>query len=332
MIKADGLCKDYKVVAPKATIRDYLRAIVKPDRRIVSAVKDVSFNIEPGERVGLIGPNGAGKSTIIKMLCGVIEPTSGEIEVLSMCPMVDRKLICGNIGVVFGQRSQLWWDIPVYETFDLLRAMYNIPRNVYMQNRNRIIELLELKSFLDKPVRQLSLGQRMRAEFACSVLHNPRILLLDEPTIGLDVVAKSSIRKFIKNYSAETGATVIITSHDMNDIERLCDRIISLKQGEKCFDGTLETFKASYIENKMIEIVFSATLSSARLVSWDGVASQDIDGHTLKITYNPEIVNLIDILHYASSLGTIVDLNTVGATVERAAKSLYGRSFRERLQ
>lgn len=332
MIKVSRVYKDYRVAAPKATIRDYLRAIARPNHKIVSAVKDMSFNIGAGERVGLIGPNGAGKSTIIKLLCGVIEPTGGEIEVLSVIPMVERKLLCGNIGVVFGQRSQLWWDIPVYETFDLLRAMYSIPYNVYKRNKDRVIESLELNPFLNKPVRQLSLGQRMRAEFACSVLHSPQILLLDEPTIGLDVLAKSSIRRFVRNYSIETGATVIITSHDMNDIERLCNRIISIKQGEKCFDGTVDSFMASYVETKKIEVVFSGPPKGARLATWDGVVGQSIEGRCLTITYDPEVVNLIDLLHYANSIGTIVDLNTVGATVERAAKSLYSNSKQGKLQ
>src|SRR6202171_4290543 len=204
------------------------------------AVEGVSMSLEAGELVGYIGPNGAGKSTTIKMLTGILVPTSGEVVVAGLGPYRERERHARNIGVVFGQRSQLYWDLPLIESFELLRAIYNVPRARYKANMAHFTELLEMGEFLNTPVRQLSLGQRMRGDFAAAMLHDPEILYLDEPTIGLDVVAKEAIREFIGSVNRDRGTTVILTTHDLADVERLSKRIILIDEGRVIFDGRLE--------------------------------------------------------------------------------------------
>ena len=200
------------------------------------AVEDVTMSLEPGELVGYIGPNGAGKSTTIKMLTGILVPTSGQVIVNGLVPYAERKKNARNIGVVFGQRSQLYWDLPLIESFELLRAIYAVPLERYRQNLREFTELLEMGDFLRTPVRQLSLGQRMRGDFAAAMLHDPRIVFLDEPTIGLDVVAKEAIRNFIIRVNAERGTTVILTTHDLADVERICPRIVLIDEGKIIYD------------------------------------------------------------------------------------------------
>jgi ABC-2 type transport system ATP-binding protein len=210
------------------------------------AVDHVTMALEEGELVGYIGPNGAGKSTTIKMLTGILVPTSGDIRVAGLVPNADRKRNARNIGVVFGQRSQLYWDLPLIESFELLRAIYAVPADRYKRNLAEFTELLEMGEFLNTPVRQLSLGQRMRGDFAAAMLHDPRIVYLDEPTIGLDVVAKEAIRTFVARVNAERGTTFILTTHDLADVERLCRRIVLIDTGRIIYDGTVEAIKGQY--------------------------------------------------------------------------------------
>ncbi|MBD5604627.1 MAG: ATP-binding cassette domain-containing protein, partial [Candidatus Eremiobacteraeota bacterium] len=210
------------------------------------AVADVSMSLEAGELVGYIGPNGAGKSTTIKMMTGILTPTSGTIAVAGIVPHEDRRRNARNIGVVFGQRSQLYWDLPLVESFELLRAIYNVPRDRYRQNLAAFTELLEMGDFMTTPVRQLSLGQRMRGDFAAAMMHDPRIVYLDEPTIGLDVLAKEAIRTFVARINAERGTTFILTTHDLADVERLCRRIVLIDEGRIIYDGTVEAIKDRY--------------------------------------------------------------------------------------
>src|SRR5580658_28182 len=210
------------------------------------AVDGVTMSLEPGELVGYIGPNGAGKSTTIKMLTGILVPTSGEVRVAGVVPYESRSVNARNIGVVFGQRSQLYWDLPLIESFELLRAIYSIPPATYRRNLDEFIALLAMDEFLRTPVRQLSLGQRMRGDFAAAMLHDPRIVYLDEPTIGLDVVAKEAIRTFIADINKRLGTTVILTTHDLADVERLCKRIVLIDRGTLIFDGAIETLRDTY--------------------------------------------------------------------------------------
>jgi ABC-2 type transport system ATP-binding protein len=215
-------------------------------RREVKAVDGVSFRIEPGELVGYVGPNGAGKSTTVKMLTGVLVPSAGRIAVGGLDPTRQRVRLARRIGVVFGQRVQLWWDLPLRDSFELLRHIYRVPEQRYRQNLDAFVELLELGPLLETPVRQLSLGQRMRGELTASLLHDPELLFLDEPTIGLDVVAKARVREFLAAQNRERGLTVLLTTHDLGDIERLCRRLIVIDHGRVIYDGDLETLKARY--------------------------------------------------------------------------------------
>ncbi len=221
------------------------------------AVEGVSMSLEAGELVGYIGPNGAGKSTTIKMLTGILVPTSGEIRVAGLVPHLERKKNARNIGVVFGQRSQLYWDLPLIESFELLRAIYGIPKDRYKKNVADFTELLEMGEFLGTPVRQLSLGQRMRGDFAAAMLHDPRIVYLDEPTIGLDVVAKEAIRIFIARVNEERGTTFILTTHDLADVERLCRRIVLIDAGRVIYDGAIDGIKEQYGTHRTLVVSFS---------------------------------------------------------------------------
>lgn len=223
-----------------------LRGLFAREERLIEAVDGVSFQIQTGEMVGYLGPNGAGKSTTLKMLTGILVPTSGRVEVGGLTPHSQRVAHVRRIGVVFGQRTQLWWDLPTIESFDLLRHVYRIPLERYKANLAQFSELLELGPFLDTPVRQLSLGQRMRADLAAALLHDPQILFLDEPTIGLDVVARERIRGFLGSINRERGVTVILTSHDLADITRLCPRVVLIDRGRVIYDGELERLRARY--------------------------------------------------------------------------------------
>ena len=208
----------------------------------------VSFSIEPGELVGYIGPNGAGKSTTVKVMSGILVPDSGRCEILGRVPWKSRMEHVRELGVVFGQRTQLWWDLPVIESFDLLRDIYRIPRDEYLRNRDEFIDVLDIESCLDVPVRQLSLGQRMRCDLASALLHSPSILFLDEPTIGMDAVSKLAFREFIRRFNEERGTTVILTTHDMDDIEVICDRVMIINDGKIVSDGTLGRSSSSRID------------------------------------------------------------------------------------
>jgi ABC-2 type transport system ATP-binding protein len=230
------------------------------------------MDIERGELVGYIGPNGAGKSTTIKMLTGILVPTSGTIEVAGIVPYEHRSQNARNIGVVFGQRSQLYWDLPLIESFELLRAIYNVPEDRYRRNLSTFIEILEMEPFIRTPVRQLSLGQRMRGDFAAALLHDPQIVYLDEPTIGLDVIAKEAIRDFVRHINAERGATVILTTHDLADVERLSRRIIIIDNGTIIYDGGIEHIKEQYGTHRTLILTLTAphpnpVLDGAEIVS-----------------------------------------------------------------
>ncbi|MFN2461641.1 MAG: ATP-binding cassette domain-containing protein [Candidatus Velthaea sp.] len=243
------------------------------------AVEGVSMALDAGELVGYIGPNGAGKSTTIKMLTGILVPTSGEITIAGLVPWQHRKANARNIGVVFGQRSQLYWDLPLVESFELLRAIYNVPRAHYLTTLQRFTETLELGPFLQTPVRQLSLGQRMRGDFAAAMLHDPPIVFLDEPTIGLDVVAKEAIRTFIAAANAERGTTFILTTHDLADVERLCRRIVLIDRGTLVYDGEVERLKERYGTHRTLVVELgepypSLEVAGADVTEHDGAAAR----------------------------------------------------------
>lgn len=243
MITMENVCKTYKIAKRNAGFKEACKALFRREYEEIHALNHVSFTIHDGEMVGYIGPNGAGKSSTIKILSGILTPDSGTCEVDGRVPWKDRIRHVKEIGVVFGQRSQLWWDVPVIDSFELLKEIYSISDQTYRSNLHELTELLDLGELLRSPARQLSLGQRMRCEIAASLLHNPKILFLDEPTIGLDAVSKLAVRDFIRRQNENHGTTVILTTHDMQDIEALTKRIILIGKGEVLLDGTLEDIK-----------------------------------------------------------------------------------------
>ena len=243
MINNEQVCKSYRIAKRNAGFTAACRALFRREHEVIQALDHVSFTIDDGEMVGYIGPNGAGKSSTIKILSGILTPDAGKVLVDGRVPYKNRIEHVRQIGVVFGQRSQLWWDVPVNDSFMLLKDIYSIPDSEYKHNLDELTELLDLKELLRSPARQLSLGQRMRCEIAASLLHSPRILFLDEPTIGLDAVSKLAVRDFIRKRNASRGTTVILTTHDMQDIEALASRIILIGRGRILLDGTLEDIR-----------------------------------------------------------------------------------------
>lgn len=250
------LNKEFKILKRDSGLISAFKTLFKREYKYVKAVNNVTFNIKKGEIVAYIGPNGAGKSTTIKMLTGILKPDSGYIRVDGFDPFKDRSKYVKNIGVVFGQKSQLWWDIPVIDSFLILKDIYKIPDKDFNKRLDKLSKLLEIGEFIHTPLRQLSLGQRMRCEIAASLLHNPKVLFLDEPTIGLDAVSKIQVRKFIKEINKKDKVTVILTSHDMADIEALTNRVIVIGHGCKLYDGSLDDIKNKFEKTKKVEIIF----------------------------------------------------------------------------
>jgi ABC-2 type transport system ATP-binding protein len=259
MIEADALNKTFRVARRRPGVLGGLRSLVNPEVRIVPAVQDLSLHAERGEMIGLVGPNGAGKSTSIKMMTGILMPTSGSLHVAGFEPVHQRRELAARIGVVFGQRTQLWWDLPLIDSLRLLQHLYRVPDARYNGNLQRLQSMLELDEFLDTPVRQLSLGQRMRGDLAAALLHDPELLYLDEPTIGLDVVAKARIREFLLTLNAERGTTILLTTHDMDDVEMLCPRIVIIDHGRKLYDGTVADIRERFGGERMLVAVLDSS-------------------------------------------------------------------------
>jgi ABC-2 type transport system ATP-binding protein len=257
MIEADSLNKTFRIAKRRVGMLGGLRSVVNPEIRTVEAVNDLSLHVGQGEMIGLVGPNGAGKSTTMKMLTGILVPTSGTIRVAGLVPTLQRRQLAAHIGAVFGQRTQLWWDLPLIDSLHLLRHLYRMSQERHSHNLQRLSQLLDLDEFLDTPVRQLSLGQRMRGDLAAALLHDPELLYLDEPTIGLDVVAKARIREFLLALNAEQGTTVLLTTHDMDDIETLCPRMIIIDHGRKLYDGTVSSIRERFGGERTLMVVLN---------------------------------------------------------------------------
>jgi ABC-2 type transport system ATP-binding protein len=270
MIEATGLSKTFRVAKRRTGLLGSLRSIVDPEVRLIKAVDDLSLGVEAGEIVGLVGPNGAGKSTTIKMLTGILMPSTGQVRVAGLNPLHQRREIAARIGVVFGQRTQLWWDLPLIDSLNLLQHLYHIPKARHQANVVYLRELLDLDDFLDTPVRQLSLGQRMRGDIAASLLHDPQLLYLDEPTIGLDVVAKARIREFLLRLNAERSMTILITTHDMDDVEMLCQRLFIIDHGQKLYDGGLGEIRERFGGERMLVAVLDSAEMDTLLRNADG--------------------------------------------------------------
>jgi len=289
MIALDGINKSFKVARRTAGLRQAVKSLFIREHTIVEALHNISFTIREGEIVGYIGPNGAGKSTTIKVMSGILVPDSGSCSIMGFTPWKSRADYVQNIGVVFGQRTQLWWDVPVIDSFELLRDIYKIPDLIYKSNLTMLCDTLALNDIIRTPVRQLSLGQRMRCEIAASLLHNPKVLFLDEPTIGLDAVSKIAVRQFIKTINKERGVTVILTTHDMNDIEMLADRILMIGKGTLLYDGTLDDLRSRFGTQRVITIDYHehaepVDIPGAARLSWSPTrATFSVDTEKVKI-------------------------------------------------
>jgi len=287
-----GICKYFKVRERPEGRFSVIRGAFVRNTRIVKALDDISFSIDQGELVGYIGPNGAGKSTTVKIMSGILTPDKGECVIMGRIPWKQRIAHVARIGVVFGQRSQLWWDVPVSDSFDLLKDMYSIPAGDYAKRHKELVEALDIGSLLKTPVRQLSLGQRMRCELAAALLHSPDILFLDEPTIGLDAVSKLALREFLKRKNKEHGVTMILTTHDMDDIESLCSRVMVIGRGKLLYDGCLSELKRQYAPLHCISATLEgdATLDSmTHGVEVEGAVDIRAEGNVIKLFFDPSV-------------------------------------------
>ena len=312
MIELDRVEKTFVVRERRGRLR---RA-----RREVKAVDGVSFTVEPGELVGYVGPNGAGKSTTVKMLTGVLVPSAGRISVAGFDPTRQRVRLARRIGVVFGQRVQLWWDLPLRDSFELLRHIYRVPEDRYRANLAEFVELLELGPLLETPVRQLSLGQRMRGELTASLLHEPELLFLDEPTIGLDVVAKARVREFLARQNRERGLTVLLTTHDLGDIERLCKRLIVIDHGRVLYDGDLETLKARYGPERTLVVDLE---EPAPPLEVDGARVVRIEGARQWLAFRREDVSAAQLTAAVAERARLVDLAVEEPDIEDVIRRIY---------
>lgn len=319
-ISVKNLSKSFKVQVRDKGMINAVKAFVKPKYRTVEAVNDISFEIEKGEIVGYIGPNGAGKSTTIKMLCGILYPDSGTCSINGMNPFENRKKYVSKIGVVFGQKSQLWWDIPVIESFELLKAIYKIPEVEYEKTKEELVESLNIKSLLDVPVRQLSLGQRMKCEIVASLLHNPEILFLDEPTIGLDAVSKVQLRQFIKEINKKRNVTIILTTHDMTDIEELAKRVMVIGKGKLLYDGSLKKIKTKFQSVKKLEIIYSNLQKNPKIES--KILEQD-NGRVLIEVDSMEKEGVSNIIEKYTKVCQIEDVNIYENNIDNIILELY---------
>jgi ABC-2 type transport system ATP-binding protein len=325
IIQVTDLVKEFSRTRRQPGLVGSVRALFSRDSVITRAVDNVSFSIEPGELVGYIGPNGAGKSTTIKMLTGILVPTSGLVEVAGLAPWEHRERNALNIGVVFGQRSQLWWDLPLIESFELVAKLYRVAPRTYERNLGRFRDVLGLDEFITTPVRLLSLGQRMRGDLAAAMLYEPRILYLDEPTVGLDVLAKERIRVFIEEMNRETGTTIVITTHDLADIERLCRRIILIDHGRVLYDGSVEQLKARYVPYRILVATLAPEFATDNTVSVDlnGVELVRRGEGKLWFRFDPRTVTAAAVIVEVTAKVPITDVSVSEPELEQVIRQMY---------
>jgi len=312
LIVVEGLEKRFTVRRKRGRLRR--------ERREVAAVGGIGFTIERGTLVGYLGPNGAGKSTTVKMLTGILVPSGGRIRVAGLDPSRQRVELARRIGVVFGQRSQLWWDLPLRDSFDLLRHIYRVPAERHRQNVERFTEVLALGPFLETPVRQLSLGQRMRGELTAALLHDPEIVFLDEPTIGLDVVAKAAVREFLADVNRERGVTVLLTTHDLADIERLCTRLLIIDHGHLIWDGGIDRLKREYGQERTLVVDLE---EPAPPLEVEGARVVRTDGPRQWLAFRREETNAPDLIAEVAARYRIVDVAIEETEIEEIVRRIY---------
>ncbi len=322
MIVVDSLTKSFRVAERAAGPLGTITSLIRGRYRTVDALKGVSFALGEGELLGFIGPNGAGKSTTIKILCGILEPTSGTCEVGGLVPWRERVKHVARIGAVFGQRTQLWWDLPVRESFELLRDIYRVPPDRYRARSDELIALLDLERLLATPVRQLSLGQRMRCEIAASMLHDPRVLFLDEPTIGLDAVAKLAVRDFVKTLNRERGVTVILTTHDMHDVEALAERVIVIGKGVILADGSLASLRRGALAERRLWVHL---VQDFTLVDVPGAVVRSRQGRSVELAFDPRTTSAHRLIAHIAALFDVEDVHLEEPPIEEVIARFYAQ-------
>jgi len=316
VIAVRDLCKRYRYVKPGRG----LRGLLSPEHAVVEALAGASFEVGAGERVALIGPNGAGKSTTLKILTGILAPSSGEVSVLGLTPWRDRMQLARRIGVVFGQRSQLWTELPVRQSFTLLRRIYDQDRTVFAARLDRLIGRFDLAPIFDQPVNRLSLGQRMRCEIVASLLHGPSVLFLDEPTIGLDITAKAAIRELINEQARTEGLTVVLTSHDTRDIELVCERVIVVNAGRIVVDQPTDELRRRFLSRKLITI---RSADATILLDLPGVSRRPSDPHTSLFDVDTRVTRIERVVAAALALGGIEDITIEDPPMEEVIHEIY---------
>lgn len=321
VIEVKKLSKKFKVKLKEKGLKGSLKSIFKPKYKTINAVKDISFNVEKGEIIAFIGPNGAGKSTTIKMLTGILYPDKGSIKVLNINPIQDRKKLAYKIGTVFGQKEQLWTHLTPYDNFKFFGAIYDIPESRVEKKIEELKELFELDEFINTPVRNLSLGQRIRCEIVASLIHEPQILFLDEPTIGLDPVVKENIRTLIKRMNKEYKTTIFLTSHDVGDIEKLCKRVIIINSGQLVLDDSMDNLKYHYLNKKIVEAKMKEKVN---LDDEDGITILKDKGYNLKIEVDTQKRSVSDAIKLLNP-DNIVDINISNVPLEDIISDIYKR-------
>jgi len=322
MITARQLQKEFKTPVVREGRFSGLRTLFSREYLSKEAVRDISFDIAKGEFVGYIGPNGAGKSTTIKMLTGILHPTSGEVLLAGMNPHQQRRHTVRRLGVVFGQRSQLWWDLPVKDSYDILAEMYGVPAELKKKRLSQFAELLDLESFWATPVRKLSLGQRMRADLAASMLHDPELLFLDEPTIGLDVNAKRNIRQFLRTLNEEFGKTILLTTHDMDDIEQLCSRVMVINHGRLTYDGTISSLRDTIGLPTIIRVTYRGAFHIPDSIP-SAIQITGVDGLVVTVQVNQKEWSTMNILKQLEQWGEIIDVEMKEPDFEDIIHQVY---------
>jgi len=321
IIEVKNVKKEFKTLKKKAGLKATLKTLFSRKYKVIRALKGVSFQVKEGEFLGIIGPNGAGKSTIIKILTGILTPSSGKVTALGFVPYEERSKYAQFIGVVFGQRTQLWWDLPVKDTFDLLRHIYSIPLSKYKKNMKLFSKVLDLNKYLHQPVRKLSLGERMRCDLAASLLHDPKIVFLDEPTIGLDVEAKYRIREFLKEQNKK-GTTVILTTHDMGDIEELCPRTIIIDKGIIVYDGPTSKIRQTVAAHRALIVDFKEP-SPKRVSLPKGAKIVNRAGDRIVVDINLKKTTITSVITHIFSRYKIDDIATEEPSIEETIRKIY---------
>ncbi|MFA6089021.1 MAG: ATP-binding cassette domain-containing protein [Candidatus Woesearchaeota archaeon] len=320
VISVVNLSKIFKVKTKEEGVFGSIKSVFSPKYKNIDAVKNISFSVKEGELVAFIGPNGAGKSTTLKMLSGILFNDGGFVRILGLDPQKDRQKMCYSVGTVFGQKPQLWFHLPAIDSFNLFAKIYDLDPNEYKKRLNYLIDSFEIKEFLNQPVRKLSLGQRMRCEIVLSLLHKPRILFLDEPTIGLDIVVKKSMRELIKKINREEKVTVILTSHDMQDVESICDRAIIINKGVIVYDGFFDSLKKKYLSKKVVHVLSESKL---KFIKTEGVKIVSQIDFEIKFEIDTKKASLQKVIDSVMKKNVIEDITIEEAPIEDVIERIY---------